>query len=418
MPKIKIEGKQKLTGTIEISGAKNSVVALIPASILCDEQVTISNVPNITDVDALEEILLHLNAKIARTNDTVVINSNNIQNVEIPEELSQKLRASYYFMGALLGRFKKVDMYFPGGCVIGKRPINLHLLGFEKLGATITEKDNHFTIEAEELIGNNIYLDIPSVGATINILLAATKAKGKTIIENAAQEPEIVNIATFLNSMGANITGAGTNTITIEGVDYLHSSYHEVIPDRIEAGTYLIIASLLGHKLKIDKLIPSHLEALTSKLKEAGVKMTIGSDYIYIKEVRKYKAINIKTLVYPGYPTDLQQPIIPFLTQCEGISQVEETIYENRFQNIKDTNKLGANIEVDNNRIAKIKGVTPLTGTAVSATDLRGGASLLICGLIAEGTTKIDNINYILRGYNDVINKLKKVGANIELIED
>ena len=418
MSKIKIEGNHKLSGTIEVSGAKNSVVALIPASILCDEQVTISNVPNITDVDALEEILLYLNAKVVRKDDTVIINSNNIQNAKISEELSKKLRASYYFMGALLGKFKKVDMYFPGGCVIGTRPINLHLLGFEKLGATIKEENNHFIIEAEELLGNNIYLDIPSVGATINILLAATKAKGKTVIENAAQEPEIVNIATFLNSMGANITGAGTNTITIEGVEYLHSSYHEVIPDRIEAGTYLIIAALLGHKLKIDKLIPSHLEALTSKLKEAGVKMTIGTDYIIVKDVKKYHAINVKTLVYPGYPTDLQQPIIPFLTQCEGTSEVEETIYENRYQNIPDTIKMGANITVTDNRIATIHGKTPLVGKDVSATDLRGGASLLICGLIAEGTTTIDNINYILRGYNNVVNKLKKVGAKIELIED
>lgn len=418
MPKIKVEGNQQLSGIVEISGAKNSVVALIPASILCDEQVTISNVPNITDVDALEEILLHLNAKIARNKDTVIINSNNIKNIEIPEELSQKLRASYYFMGALLGKFKKVDMYFPGGCVIGERPINLHLLGFEKLGAKIVEDGNHFIIEADELIGNNIYLDVPSVGATINILLAATKANGRTIIENAAQEPEIVNIATFLNSMGANITGAGTNTITIEGVNYLHSSYHEVIPDRIEAGTYIIIAALLGKNLKVSKLIPSHLEALTSKLKEAGVKMTIGKDYVLVKEVKKYKAINIKTLVYPGFPTDLQQPIIPFLTQCEGNSTVYETIWENRFQNIDDTNKMGAKITVEDNRIATVSGITPLVGREVSATDLRGGASLLICGLIADGTTIIDNIGYILRGYNDIINKLKNIGAKIELIDD
>lgn len=418
MSKIRIEGNHPLTGTIEISGAKNSVVALIPASILCDEQVTISNVPNITDVDALEEILLHLNAKVARTNDTVVINSNNIENKEIPEELSNKLRASYYFMGALLGKFKKVDMYFPGGCVIGERPINLHLLGFEKLGATITEDGNHFIIEAEELKGNNIYLDIPSVGATINILLAATKATGKTIIENAAQEPEIVNIATFLNSMGANITGAGTNTITIEGVDYLHSSFHEVIPDRIEAGTYLIMAALLGHKLKITNLIPSHIESLTSKLKEAGVKMTIGKDYIYIKEPRTYKGINVKTLVYPGFPTDLQQPLIPFLTQCKGVSTVEETIWENRFQNIDDTVKMGANITVEDNKIATITGITPLHGSEVSATDLRGGASLVICALIAEGITTIDNVKYILRGYNNIIEKLQNIGAKIELIDD
>ena len=418
MSKIRIEGRKELTGTIEISGAKNSVVALIPASILCDEQVTISNVPNITDVDALEEILLHLNAKIARTDNTVVINSNNVENKEIPEELSNKLRASYYFMGALLGKFKKVDIYFPGGCVIGERPINLHLAGFESLGAKITEKGNHFIIEAEELNGNNIYLDMPSVGATINILLAATKAKGKTIIENAAQEPEIVNIATFLNSMGAKITGAGTSTITIEGVDYLHSSFHEVIPDRIEAGTYLIIASLLGHKLRLTNLIPSHIESLTSKLKEAGVKMTIGKDYIYIKEPRNYKGINVTTQVYPGFPTDLQQPLVPFLTQCEGESTIEETIWENRFQNVPDTIKMGANITVEDNTIATIKGITPLHGSDVSATDLRGGASLVVCGLIAEGITTIDNTKYILRGYNNIIEKLKNVGANIELIDE
>ena len=418
MSKIRIEGRKELTGTIEISGAKNSVVALIPASILCDEQVTISNVPNITDVDALEEILLHLNAKIARTDNTVVINSNNVENKEIPEELSNKLRASYYFMGALLGKFKKVDIYFPGGCVIGERPINLHLAGFESLGAKITEKENHFIIEAEELNGNNIYLDMPSVGATINILLAATKAKGKTIIENAAQEPEIVNIATFLNSMGAKITGAGTSTITIEGVDYLHSSFHEVIPDRIEAGTYLIIASLLGHKLRLTNLIPSHIESLTSKLKEAGVKMTIGKDYIYIKEPRNYKGINVTTQVYPGFPTDLQQPLVPFLTQCEGESTIEETIWENRFQNVPDTVKMGANITVEDNTIATIKGITPLHGSDVSATDLRGGASLVVCGLIAEGITTIDNTKYILRGYNNIIEKLKNVGANIELIDE
>ncbi len=418
MSKIRIEGRKELTGTIEISGAKNSVVALIPASILCDEQVTISNVPNITDVDALEEILLHLNAKIARTDNTVVINSNNVENKEIPEELSNKLRASYYFMGALLGKFKKVDIYFPGGCVIGERPINLHLAGFESLGAKITEKDNHFIIEAEELNGNNIYLDMPSVGATINIILAATKAKGKTIIENAAQEPEIVNIATFLNSMGAKITGAGTSTITIEGVDYLHSSFHEVIPDRIEAGTYLIIASLLGHKLRLTNLIPSHIESLTSKLKEAGVKMTIGKDYIYIKEPRNYKGINVTTQVYPGFPTDLQQPLVPFLTQCEGESTIEETIWENRFQNIPDTVKMGANITVEDNTIATIKGITPLHGSDVSATDLRGGASLVVCGLIAEGITTIDNTKYILRGYNNIIEKLKNVGASIELIDE
>lgn len=416
MPKIKIEGGHKLTGTVTVSGAKNSVVALIPAAILCDETVTISNVPNITDVDDLENILVHLNAKINREDGKVEINSSDIVNKEITESLSKKLRASYYFMGALLGKFNKVDMYFPGGCAIGARPINLHLKGFELLGAKITEEDNHFIIEADKLKGNNIYLDFPSVGATINIMLAAVKAKGKTIIDNAAQEPEIVNIATFLNNMGAKIKGAGTSTITITGVKYLHSCFHEVIPDRIEAGTYLIIGALLGHNLKIDNMIPNHLEALIAKLTEAGVGMEIGLDNVIINEVKDYKSIEVKTLVYPGFPTDLQQVMTTFLTQCKGKSTVEETIYENRFQNIKELKKMGAkaNIRKDN-RKATIKGKTELHSADVIATDLRGGASLLVAALVAEGTSTIDNIAYILRGYDRIVEKLTQVGAKIEI---
>ena len=417
MPKIKIEGGHKLTGTITVGGAKNSVVALIPAAILCDEKITISNVPNITDVDDLENILLHLDAKINRQEGIVEIDSSKISNKEITYELSKKLRASYYFMGALLGKFKKVDMYFPGGCAIGARPINLHLKGFELLGAKITEEENHFIIEADKLKGNNIYLDFPSVGATINIMLAAVKAKGKTIIDNAAQEPEIVNVATFLNNMGAKIKGAGTSTITIIGVKYLHSCFHEVIPDRIEAGTYLIIAALLGKNLKVDNMIPNHLEALIAKLTEAGVEMEIGLDNIIVKEVKDYKAVNIKTLVYPGFATDLQQVMATFLTQCSGTSLIEETIYENRFQNLPGLEKMGATYKIaKDNRKATIKGKTNLIGTYVDATDLRGGASLLIAGLIAEGTTTIDNISYILRGYDKIAEKLTKVGAKIEII--
>ena len=417
MPKIKIEGGHKLSGTIPISGAKNSVVALIPAAILCDETVTISNVPDITDVDDLENILVHLNAKIERTTGKVTINSSDIINKEITETLSKKLRASYYFMGALLGKFNKVDMYFPGGCSIGARPINLHLKGFESLGAKITEEGNHFIIEADKLKGSNIYLDFPSVGATINIMLAAVKAKGKTIIDNAAAEPEIVNVATFLNNMGAKIKGAGTSTITITGVKYLHSCFHEVIPDRIEAGTYLIIASLLGENLKIDNMIPSHLEALIAKLKETGVDMEIGVDNIVINSVKNYRATNIKTLVYPGFATDLQQVMATFLTQCQGRGIIEETIYENRFQNLKELEKMGAIVSIrKDNHKAAIKGKTQLLGTDVMATDLRGGASLLVAGLIAEGTTTIDNISYILRGYDDIVGKLSKVGAKIEII--
>lgn len=416
MTKIKIEGGHKLTGEIQVSGAKNSAVALIPAAILCDEEVKITNVPNISDVNSLEEILNYLNAKIIREENEVTIDSSHIINKEIPEEMSQKLRASYYFMSSLLGKYKHVEMYFPGGCSIGERPIDQTLKGYRALGATVVEEGNRYVIDAKELKAANIYLDMPSVGATINIMLVAAKAKGTTIIENVAKEPEIVNVATFLNNMGAKIIGAGTNKIKITGVEYLHKSYHEVIPDRIEAGTFVIIGSLLGENLRIKNIIPSHIESLTSKLIEAGVNLKIGEDYIYVKSGNKYKAINIKTLPYPGFPTDLQQPIIPFLTQCHGTSTVEETIYENRFQNIYDTNRMGASIIVKNNKIAKVKGITPLQGKNVTATDLRGGASMLICGLIADGTTTIDNVKYILRGYDDICGKLTKVGAKIELI--
>lgn len=416
MSKIKIEGGHKLTGEIEISGAKNSAVALVPAAILCDEEVTISNVPNISDIDSLEEILNYLNAKITRRDGVLTIDSSNIVNKEIPEEMSQKLRASYYFMSSLLGKYKHVEMYFPGGCTIGERPIDQTLKAYRALGAVVIEEGNRYIVEAEELKGAKIYLDMPSVGATINTMLAAVKAKGKTVIENVAKEPEIVNVATFLNNMGAKIKGAGTNVITITGVDYLHKSFHEVIPDRIEAGTYVIIGALLGENLTIKNLIPSHIESLTSKLIEAGVEMNINEDSITIEKKGKYKAVSIKTLPYPGFPTDLQQPLIPFLTQCHGISTVEETIWENRFQNVYDTNRMGANIIVKDNRTAKIKGVTKLTGKNVTATDLRGGASMLICGLIAEGITTIDNVKYILRGYDDICGKLSKVGAKIELI--
>lgn len=416
MAKIKIEGGYTLTGEIEVSGAKNSAVALIPAALLCDEEVKISNVPNISDIDALEEILTYLNAKVDREEGMLTIDSSNIINKEIPEEMSSKLRASYYFMSSLLGKYKHVEMYFPGGCSIGERPIDQTLKGYRALGATVIEENNKYIIDATELKGANVYLDMPSVGATINTMLAAVKAKGKTVIENVAKEPEIVNVATFLNNMGAKIKGAGTNVITITGVDYLHKSFHEVIPDRIEAGTFVIIGALLGENLTIKNIIPSHIEALTSKLIEAGVKIDIKEDYINVTKGENYKAVNIKTLPYPGFPTDLQQPVIPFLTQCHGISTVEETIYENRFQNIHDTNRMGANIIVKNNRIAKVKGKTILHGKEVTATDLRGGASMLICALLAEGTTTIDNVKYILRGYDDICNKLSKVGAKIELI--
>ena len=416
MTKIKIEGGHKLTGEIQVSGAKNSAVALIPAAILCDEEVKITNVPNISDVNSLEEILNYLNAKIIREENEVTIDSSHIINKEIPEEMSQKLRASYYFMSSLLGKYKHVEMYFPGGCSIGERPIDQTLKGYRALGATVVEEGNRYVIDAKELKAANIYLDMPSVGATINIMLVAAKAKGTTIIENVAKEPEIVNVATFLNNMGAKIIGAGTNKIKITGVEYLHKSYHEVIPDRIEAGTFVIIGSLLGENLRIKNIIPSHIESLTSKLIEAGVNLKIGEDYIYVNSGNKYKAINIKTLPYPGFPTDLQQPIIPFLTQCHGTSTVEETIYENRFQNLYEIKKMGANVEINSNK-GYIFGPTKLRGKTVNATDLRAGASLVLAALIAEGTTTINNADYILRGYEHITEKLTSLGAKIELTQ-
>jgi UDP-N-acetylglucosamine 1-carboxyvinyltransferase len=415
MQKLIIEGNHQLEGTVKISGAKNSAVALIPAAILSDEVVTIANVPNITDRDALNEILTFLGAKVTIDGETMTIDSSNIVNKEIPESISKKLRASYYFMGALLGKYNNVKMYFPGGCNIGSRPINLHLKGFENLGATVIENDNQYTISAEELIGNRIYLDIASVGATINIMLAAVKATGTTVIENAAKEPEIVNVAIFLNNMGARISGAGTSEIKIIGVTKLSSCYHEVIPDRIEAGTYMIAASLMGKNVKISNIIPEHLEALTSKLKEMGVKIETGSDYFIISRPEALKGVNIKTLGYPGFPTDLQQPITALLTQCTGTSVLEETIYENRFQNIEYLNKMGSNIKVECNR-AHIEGPTTLKGCEVVATDLRAGACLVLAGLAAEGITTIDNIEHILRGYENIIEKLTTLGAKIEIV--
>lgn len=415
MQKLIIEGDHPLKGTVKISGAKNSAVALIPAAILCDEVVTIANVPNITDRDALNEILTFLGAKVTIDNETMTIDSSNIVNKEIPESISKKLRASYYFMGALLGKYNNVKMYFPGGCNIGVRPINLHLKGFESLGAKIVEDNNQYTIEAEKLIGNRIYLDIASVGATINIMLAAVKAKGTTVIENAAKEPEIVNVAIFLNNMGAKIIGAGTSEIKITGVDKLTSCYHEVIPDRIEAGTYMIAAALAGEKVKIDNIIPEHLEALTSKLKEMGVPIEIGTDYFIISKANKLKGVDIKTLVYPGFPTDLQQPITALLTQCSGISSVEENIWENRFQNIEHLVKMGAKIRIEGNKIY-IDGSTSLEGAEVVATDLRAGACLVLAGLIAHGKTTINNIEHILRGYENIIEKLTNLGAKIKIV--
>ena len=413
---IKIKGGNILKGKIEVSGAKNAAVALIPASILSDDIATIYNVPEITDIVALEEILRVLNCKTDIDKDRMTIDTKNMQNIEIGEEISQKLRASYYFMGALLGKYHKVSMYFPGGCSIGTRPIDLHLKGFEALGAKVENNKNQYIVSADKLKGADIYLDFASVGATINIMLAAVKAEGTTTIDNAAKEPEIVNVATYLNSMGAKISGAGTSKITIKGVKKLSRAMGEIIPDRIEAGTYIIIGALTGDKLRIEKLIPEHIEALISKLEEMKVDIKVGEDYVEVSKMDNLLPVDIKTAVYPGFATDLQQPLTVLQTQCNGKSTVTETIYENRFMHIAYLNEMGAKITTNNTK-AIIEGKTNLKGCEVAATDLRGGAAMVEAGLIAKGTTIITKPEHILRGYSNIIKKLKKVGAEISVEE-
>lgn len=416
MKEFRIEGGHHLTGTVRISGAKNAALALIPAALLSKKKVKIYNVPNISDIENIKEILRHLNVKINETEEYLEIDAENLINAEVPDQISKKLRASYYFMAALLGREKKVVMHFPGGCNIGARPIDQTLKGFEALGAKIDKIDDCYTITAEELKGSKVYLDIPSVGATINTLITSVLAKGTTIIENAAKEPEIVNVALMLNSMGAKIKGAGTSTITIKGVNKLHEGSIEVIPDRIEAGTYIIAGALMGDNLKIENVIPEHIESLTMKLKEMGFNMEITSDSVTISSNPKMKPTNIKTMVYPGFPTDLQQPIVALLSVCKGYSIVEETIYENRFNNVEYLNKLGAKITINKTKL-KIEGVSKLKGNVIEATDLRAGACLLLAALKAEGETTIKNADYILRGYENITQKLQNIGAKIELKE-
>ena len=417
MKKIKINGGKELKGRIKISGAKNSAVALVPASLLSDGVVSIDNVPNISDIDALNEILEYLGAKVVRENDRMIIDQSNLENREIPEVKAKKLRASYYFMSALLGKYKHVEMYFPGGCSIGARPIDQTLKGYRALGAEVIEEGNKFIITADELVGNEVSLDMPSVGATINTMLVAVKARGITTILNAAKEPEIVNVATFLNNMGAKISGAGTSEIKIEGVSKLKDGFIEVIPDRIEAGTYVIAGALVGNKLKIENIIPDHIESLTSKLKEMNVPIEIYDDYLIVSKANKMKNVTVKTLGYPGFPTDLQQPMTTLLIGCDGKSILEETIYENRFQNVAFLNEMGADIIIDKRKIY-INGPKELIGKEVVATDLRAGACLVLAGLKASGTTIIKDVEHILRGYENIIEKLTNVGADIVLVDE
>lgn len=416
MKQMIIEGNHELTGDILIGGAKNSAVALIPATILASGKSIIKNVPNISDRDALIDILKVLNCDIELNNDTLNIDTTNLKNALIDEEHSKKLRASYYFMGALLGREKYVEIYIPGGCNIGARPIDIHIDGFKALGADVTVEDNKYIIRANKLIGTDIYLRFQSVGATINLMFASVLAEGKTIIHNAAKEAEIENVADFLISMGANIKGAGTDEITIYGVSNLKSGEINVLPDRIEAGTYIILGALIGKNLCIKNIIPKHLEALTSKLKDMNSNITINEDNIIISKVDNLQPTNIKTLVYPGFPTDIGQPMSVLLTQANGTSIFEETIWENRMGHVPSLNKMGANITVKGMSSMTI-GPSKLHGEEVVATDLRGGAALVLAGLTATGVTTINDVEHILRGYENIEQKLTNVGAKIEIKE-
>ncbi|MCF6094067.1 UDP-N-acetylglucosamine 1-carboxyvinyltransferase [Microaerobacter geothermalis] len=408
--KLYIRGGHPLRGKVEISGAKNSAVALIPATILANSATVLDNLPAIRDVVMYKELLEELGCNVFLKGDQMTIHPENISPVPMPNGKIKSLRASYYLMGALLSRFGEAVIGLPGGCNLGPRPIDQHIKGFEALGARVENKYGAVYIKAEELVGAKIYLDVVSVGATINIMLAAVRAKGQTIIENAAKEPEIVDVATLLNAMGAQIKGAGTDMIKITGVSELHGCTHSIIPDRIEAGTYMIAAAATHGDVLVDNVIPKHLEPVTAKLKEMGVQVEEEDDALYISGGQQYKSVDLKTLPYPGFPTDLQQPFTTLLTKANGTSIVTDNIYQSRFKHVDELRRMGANIKVEG-RSAVIDGRFPLHGTKVKASDLRAGAALVIAGLMTDGVTEISGVEHIDRGYEKLEEKLKALGA-------
>ncbi|MCM3664608.1 UDP-N-acetylglucosamine 1-carboxyvinyltransferase [Mesobacillus subterraneus] len=412
MEKLKIAGGYPLKGTVRVSGAKNSAVALIPATILAESPVTIEGLPDISDVHMLKDLMEEIGGSVEFSNNEMTVDPSSMISMPLPNGKVKKLRASYYLMGAMLGRFKKAVIGLPGGCHLGPRPIDQHIKGFEALGASVTNEQGAIYLRAEELRGARIYLDVVSVGATINIMLAAVRAKGRTVIENAAKEPEIIDVATLLTNMGAKIKGAGTDVIRIDGVDELHGCRHTIIPDRIEAGTYLILGAAIGEGVTIDNVIPQHIESLVAKLKEMGVHIEASDEQIFVGPADKYKAVDIKTLVYPGFPTDLQQPFTSLLTRAEGSSVVTDTIYGARFKHIDELRRMNANIKVEG-RSAIISGPVKLQGAKVKASDLRAGAALVIAGLMAEGVTEITGVDHIDRGYSHIVDKLNGLGATI-----
>jgi len=411
-----IEGGNRLNGEVEISGAKNAVVAIIPATILAKDRCVIENVPNISDVTILFRILRDLGAKVNYlTKNSVEIDTSHISEPVVPYESSRHLRASYYFLGAFLGRFSEAHVSPPGGCNFGVRPIDQHIKGFEALGAEITTDYGFIHATSPQLYGSHIYLDVVSVGATINIMLAAVKAKGLTVIENCAKEPHIVDLANFLNSMGADIRGAGTDVIKIHGVDILHGTSYSIIPDQIEAGTYMTMAAATGGDVLIKNVIPKHLESITDKLLQAGVEVLEYDDSIRIRRSNPLKKVNVKTLPHPGFPTDMQPQMTALLSLAQGTSIVTEGVWDNRFKYVDELARMGAKIQVDG-KVAVVEGVAQLSGAPVKATDLRAGAALLQAALCAHGTSVLEDIHYIERGYEDIIPKLQNLGANIKKV--
>lgn len=413
-----IKGGNPLKGEVNIGGAKNAALAILAASIMTEETVTIENLPDVRDINVLLQAIEEIGAVVERVDrHCVKINASTIHSVTVDYEYIRKIRASYYLLGALTGRFHRAKVALPGGCDIGTRPIDQHIKGFKALGVDVVIEHGMIKTEARQLEGNHIFLDVVSVGATINVMLAATLAEGSTIIENAAKEPHIVDVANMLNSMGANIKGAGTDVIRIKGVSRLHKTEYSVIPDQIEAGTFMFAAAATKGDVLIKNVIPKHLEAITAKLLEIGCKIEEYDDAVRVIGQEPLKNTQVKTLPYPGYPTDMQPQIAVTLAISQGTSIVTESIFENRFKYVAELARMGANIKVESNT-AIIEGVSHLTGAEITAPDLRAGAALVIAGLVAEGFTQIDEIRYIQRGYEDFEGKLRAIGADIELVKD
>ncbi|KAF5070886.1 UDP-N-acetylglucosamine 1-carboxyvinyltransferase [Anaerotignum sp.] len=418
MEKLLVKGRKRLVGEVMISGAKNAAVAVLPAAIMAGGKSVLENLPNIEDVSCICNTIEKLGGKcIRRDKHTIEIDcSEGIDYCATFEEV-QRIRASYYFLGALLARYKKAEVAMPGGCNFGKRPIDLHLKGFRALGATVEEECGFVRAYADKLVGAPIYMDQVSVGATINIMLAATMAEGVTTIENAAKEPHVVDTANYLNMMGANIKGAGTDVIRIIGVEKLNGAQYAIIPDQIEAGTYMIAAAITGGDVLVKNIIPKHMDSLTAKLVEMNVKMEEGDDSIRVMANKPLRGVNVKTMSYPGFPTDLQPQMAALLSICNGTSVITENVWENRYQYIEELCKLGAKVDI-NGRIATIEGIPHYQGAKVEATDLRAGAAMILAALAAEGTTQIDGVRYIDRGYEDVEMKLSTLGADIQRVLD